>query len=101
MLRPPVPNCKGRLHSAHTGSMLPTTLWGMSPFEVQKVSSEDLRTPVLGQAVNQSSELRSALVFFATAQLFRERSLGRSRSSEKEVRLVFAKEAREGPNAQD
>ena len=59
MLRPPVPNCKGRLHSAHTGSMLPTTLWGMSPFEVQKVSSEDLRTPVLGQAVN--SEFRIAV----------------------------------------
>ena len=26
-LRPPVPKFKGRLHSAHTGSMLPTTLW--------------------------------------------------------------------------
>ena len=49
VLRSPVPNCKGRLHSAYTGSMLPTTLWGMSPFEVQKMSSEDLRTPVLGQ----------------------------------------------------
>ena len=34
VLRPPVPKCKGRLHSAHTGSMLPTTLWGKSPCEV-------------------------------------------------------------------
>ena len=38
-------------------------------------SSEDLRTPVRRQAVKQSAELRSALVFFATAQSFRERSL--------------------------
>ena len=52
--------------------------------------------------------MRSALVFFATAQLFRERSLETgfenplkilaSRSSEKHVRLVFAKEDLEGPN---
>ena len=38
-------------------------------------SSEDLRTPVRRQAVKQSAELRSSLVFFATAQSFRERSL--------------------------
>ena len=49
---------------------------GESPrSKLQRVSSEDLRTPVLGQAVNQSAEVRSALVFFATAQSFRERSL--------------------------
>ena len=49
---------------------------GESPrSKLQRVSSEDLRTPVLGQAVNQSAEMRSALEFFATAQLFRERSL--------------------------
>ena len=28
-------------------------------------------------------------------------NLGRSRSAEKHVRIVFAKEAREGPNAED
>ena len=39
------------------------------------VDSVSLRTPDLGQAVNQSAELRSSLVFFATAQSFRERSL--------------------------
>ena len=38
-------------------------------------SSEDLRTPVRRQAVKLSAELWSALVFFATAQSFRERSL--------------------------
>ena len=27
VLGPPVPKCKGRLHNAHTRSMLPTTLW--------------------------------------------------------------------------
>ena len=37
--------------------------------------SEDFRTPVLGQAVNQSAELRSALAFFATAHSFPERTL--------------------------
>ena len=93
-----------RLHSAHTGSMLPTTLLGKSPCEVaesvirrpqntsswtgsggecrdavcvkfsqqrcgeshraklQRVSSEDCRTPVRGQAVKQSAEMRSALL---------------------------------------
>ena len=106
---------KGRLHSAHTGSMLPTTLWGKSPCEVaesvirrlqntsswtgseaecrdavclacsqrrcgespraklQRVSSEDRRTPVCGQAVKQSAVMRSALEFFATTQSCRER----------------------------
>ena len=43
--------------------------------KLQKVSSEDRRTPVLGQAVNQSAEMQSALEFFATAHTFRERSL--------------------------
>ena len=43
--------------------------------KLQRVSSEDLRTPVLGQAVNQSAEMRSALEFFATAHSFPERSL--------------------------
>ena len=59
--------------------------------------------------------MRSVLDFFATAQSFCGRSLqsvqlngfreslenlGRSRSSEKHGRLVFAKEAREGQNAE-
>ena len=100
-----------RLHSAHTESILPTTLWGKSPCEVaeesvirrlqntiswtgseaecrdavclacsqrrngesphvklQRVSSEDHRTPVCGQAVKQSAVMRSALEFFATGQ---------------------------------
>ena len=43
--------------------------------KLQRVSSEVRRTPDLGQAVNQSAEMRSALVFFATAHSFRERSL--------------------------
>ena len=34
VVRPPFPKYKGRLHSAHTGSMLPTTLWEESPCEV-------------------------------------------------------------------
>ena len=34
VLMPPVPKFESRLHSAHTGSMLPTTLWGKSPCEV-------------------------------------------------------------------
>ena len=38
----------------------------------QRVSSEDRRSPVRGQAVNQSAEMRSALEFFATAQSCRE-----------------------------
>ena len=36
VLRPPVPNFKGRLRSSLTGSMLPTTLWGKSPCEVSE-----------------------------------------------------------------
>ena len=39
---------------------------------LQSVSSEDHRTPVRGQAVEQSPEMRSALEFFATAQSYRE-----------------------------
>ena len=38
----------------------------------QRVSSEDHRTPVRGQTVKQSAEMRSALEFFATPQSFRE-----------------------------
>ena len=34
------------------------------------MSSGSLRTPVLGQAVNQCAEFRSALEFFATAYFF-------------------------------
>ena len=37
--------------------------------------SEDFRTPFRGQAVKQSSEMQSALVFFATAHLFSVHSL--------------------------
>ena len=49
---------------------------GESPrAKLQRVSSEDRRTPVCGQAVEQSAEMRSALEFFATAQSCRERSL--------------------------
>ena len=49
---------------------------GESPrAKLQRVSSEDRRSPVLGQAVFQSAEMRSALEFFATAQSFRERTL--------------------------
>ena len=33
------------------------------------------RTPFRGQAVKQSAEMRSALEFFATAQLYCERAL--------------------------
>ena len=40
----------------------------------QRVSSEDRRTPIRGQAVKQSAEMRSALVFFATAQSCRWRA---------------------------
>ena len=43
--------------------------------KLQRVSSEDYRTPVRGQAVNQSAEMRSVLEFFATAHSFRERSI--------------------------
>ena len=46
---------------------------GESPrSKLQRVSSEDLRTPVLGQAVNQSAEVQSAMEFFATAHSFPE-----------------------------
>ena len=49
---------------------------GESPrAKLQRVSSEDCRTPVRGQAVEQSAEMRSALEFFATAQSCRERSV--------------------------
>ena len=49
---------------------------GESPrVKLQGVSSEDLRTPICGQAVKQSAEMRSALEFFATTPSFRERSL--------------------------
>ena len=46
---------------------------GESPrSKLQRVSSEDLRTPVLGQAVNQRAEVRSAMEFFARARSFPE-----------------------------
>ena len=49
---------------------------GESPrAKLQKVSSEDFRTPVRGQAVKQNAMMRSALEFFATAQSCCERSL--------------------------
>ena len=38
--------------------------------KLQRVSTEDLKTTVLGLAVNQGAEMRSALEFFATAQMF-------------------------------
>ena len=41
----------------------------------QRVSSEDCSTPVLGQAMKQSAEFRSALEFLATTQSCCERSL--------------------------
>ena len=48
---------------------------GESPrVEFQRVSSEDCRTPICGQAVKQNAEMRSALEFFVTAHSFRERS---------------------------
>ena len=44
---------------------------GESPrSKFQRMSTEDLKATVLGQAVNQSAEMRSALEFFATAQMF-------------------------------
>ena len=43
--------------------------------KLQRVSSEDCRTPFRGQAVKQSAELQSALEFFATAHSFRVRTL--------------------------
>ena len=46
---------------------------GESPrVKLQRLSSEDFRTSVRGQAVKQISEMPSALEFFATAQSFRE-----------------------------
>ena len=56
-----------RSRSALTGSMLPT-MFGCVTW--QRVSSEDRRTPVRGQAVKQSAEMRCALEFFATAQSY-------------------------------
>ena len=52
--------------SIHSTEITPRC--GESPrVKFQRVSSEDCSTPVRGQAVNQSAELRSA--FFATAQM--------------------------------
>ena len=69
----------GRLKAA-TGHLFKVTsfTWycGESPrSKLQRVSSEDLRTTVRRQAMNQSAEMRSAMEFFATAHSFRERSL--------------------------
>ena len=43
--------------------------------KLQRVSSDDRRTPFREQAVEQSSEMRSALDFFVTAQSCCEHSL--------------------------
>ena len=43
--------------------------------KLQRVSSEDCRTPFREQAANQSTVMRSVLDFFATAQSFCGRSL--------------------------
>ena len=64
----------GRLKAA-TGHLFEVTsfTWycGESPrAKLQRVSSEDRRTAFRGQAVNQSTEMRSVLDFFATAQSF-------------------------------
>ena len=66
-----------KLHSTHTQGAFSQRRCGESPSAKlqRRVSSEDCRTPVCGQAVKQSSEMRSALEFFATAQSCRERSL--------------------------
>ena len=62
--------------AAHTqGAFSQRRCCESSRAKLQSVLSEVCRTPVCGQAVKQSAEMRSALVFFATAQLFRERSL--------------------------
>ena len=55
-----------------------------------------------GQAVKQSAEMQSALEFFATSVILCALTFecvnSSSRSSEKHVHLVFAKEALENPN---
>ena len=62
--------------TCHPPGIAEQRLFGESPrLKLQRVSSEDLRTPVLGQPVNQSAELRSSWVCFATVYSFRERSL--------------------------
>ena len=62
--------------TAHTQGAFSQRRCGESPrSKLQRVSSEDRRTPDLGQAMNQSAEMRSALEFFATAHSFRECSL--------------------------
>ena len=60
-----------RTHREHS----PNDVVGKVPVRSCRVSSEDSRTPVCGQAVKQSAEMQSALEFFATAQSCRERSL--------------------------
>ena len=61
-----------RAHREHA----PNRLCGESPLaKLQRVSSEDRKTPVCGQAVKQSAEMRSALEFFATAHSCRELSV--------------------------
>ena len=56
--------------SAHTQGACSQRRCGESPRSLLlRESSEDLSTPVLGQAVNQSAELRSAFVFFLAALL--------------------------------
>ena len=56
-----------RTHREHSPNEV---VGNSSRAKLQSVSSEDSRSPVLGQAVNQSAEMRSAWEFFATAQIF-------------------------------
>ena len=85
------------------------------------MSSEERSSPVRGQAVNQSAEMRSALEFFETAYSFPERSLESvnctgfedtlnilaalvlscTPSAEKYVHMVSSMESRLGPSTQD
>ena len=61
-----------RAHREHA----PDDVVGKVPrAKLQRVSSEDCRTPFRGQAVKQSTEMRPVLDFFATAHSFCGRSL--------------------------
>ena len=60
----------------HTVWAVEAWYFGESPrAKLHRVSSEERRTPFRGQAVHQSTEVRSVLDFFATAQSFCGRSL--------------------------
>ena len=67
-------SCDGHCSPIVTEVCVLTFSWGVYS-GIVKLSSEDCSTPVRGQAVTQSAELRSALVFFVTVQLFHQRSL--------------------------